>query len=354
MYKPFTFYDPALIGQAAETKYIWWSGSNVASGTNAFFKLDRETGLSITVNGLPRDWASTGGTSRYLVEDSNGNYFTTGAAAFDATGDNQNVVRKYNSAGTLLWSYALRNSSGQLVNGRIVSLVINPSNGEVIIGGQWIHNAASSPQTQGGVRRLTSAGAATGTVFVNITDPIVRRRTDGNIVIAGSGSGTTRLQVLSSTLGAVNSVNPGADPNSLDLYYTDSSVYVTGSFGSNVVFRRYNSSLGSNNLNITLASWFTTNVAVNQNDGGFVLVGTRLSNITTRYYNSSGTQQWTADHGNTLTSATIDEDGNVYTSGSNVSDVTTRKYSPSGTLLWSTGPGGTPAARALESRVLQL
>lgn len=52
--------------------------------------------------------------------------------------------------------------------------------------------------------------------------------------------------------------------------------------------------------------------------------------ITTRAYDWSGTELWTADHGNTVTAIALDDDGNVYTFGFRRSGITFRVYDPDG------------------------
>jgi hypothetical protein len=75
--------------------------------------------------------------------------------------------------------------------------------------------------------------------------------------------------------------------------------------------------------------------------GNLISVGEPNSSITTRKYNSSGTEQWTANHGTACYAVACDADGNVYTGGALDSSLTTRKYNSSGTLQWSVNHGAT-------------
>lgn len=66
---------------------------------------------------------------------------------------------------------------------------------------------------------------------------------------------------------------------------------------------------------------------------------------TIRKYNSSGTEQWSADHGvaGAIYGIDLDSDGNLYAGGNAVSSVTTRKYDSSGTEIitgWRKNNGG--------------
>lgn len=78
------------------------------------------------------------------------------------------------------------------------------------------------------------------------------------------------------------------------------------------------------------------------NDAGDVIVcGNRTSSITTRKYNSSGTELWTADHGDIVYCVAMDSSGNVYTGGIVSGGVSIRKYNSSGTQQWTANHGGT-------------
>jgi len=87
-------------------------------------------------------------------------------------------------------------------------------------------------------------------------------------------------------------------------------------------------------------------------DGNIYTGGVRISNITTRKYNSSGTVQWSKDHGDEVNGIAVDSSGNVYTGGnysSASSYYTTRKYNSSGTLQWSRNHGDTVLCIAVDS-----
>lgn len=85
-------------------------------------------------------------------------------------------------------------------------------------------------------------------------------------------------------------------------------------------------------------------------NGNIYTGGVRISNITTRKYNSSGTVQWSKDHGDQVNGIAVDSSGNVYTGGnysSASSYYTTRKYNSSGTLQWSAGDVYTNLVRGI-------
>lgn len=79
------------------------------------------------------------------------------------------------------------------------------------------------------------------------------------------------------------------------------------------------------------------------NDGNVITVGTVVSGVTTRKYNSSGTEittGWPVNHGGTVYGVAVDSSDNVYTVGENSSSRNLRKYNSNGTLEWS-GQHGT-------------
>ena len=75
-------------------------------------------------------------------------------------------------------------------------------------------------------------------------------------------------------------------------------------------------------------------IAVNDS-GDVVVVGASSGGKSILKFNSSGTEQWSADHGATTYCVALDASGNVYVGGAVSSSISIRKYNSSGTQQWT-------------------
>jgi len=115
------------------------------------------------------------------------------------------------------------------------------------------------------------------------------------------------------------------DSSGSSYFAGESSVFKKSSAGGSTWTRDYHSSTR------------IYGIAVDSSDNIYVC-GERTSSITTRKFNSSGTQQWTADHGGSCYCIALDSSNNVYTGGGVVSSVTTRKYDSDGNAITTGWP----------------
>lgn len=83
--------------------------------------------------------------------------------------------------------------------------------------------------------------------------------------------------------------------------------------------------------------------------GNVVVGGDVSSGVSIRKFAADGTFAWNADHGATVRGIAADAAGNVYICGSASGGYTTRKYNGSGSLQWSANHGDTAYGIAVDS-----
>lgn len=119
---------------------------------------------------------------------------------------------------------------------------------------------------------------------------------------------------------------------------TSGNYYTVGAIVGGVTTRKYDSAgteLWNNNHGATV-----NKVAVDSN-GDVYIVGSRgAANRVIRKYNSSGTQQWAHSPTNQLDGLHIGTDGNIYAVGSASNNVSVWVYNPAGSLVNSFYAGG--------------
>jgi len=138
---------------------------------------------------------------------------------------------------------------------------------------------------------------------------------------------------------AQKNIAPDTSNHSVFSIVIDSSgnIYTTGErnlfSGVNVTTRKFNSS-GTQQWQLDFGT-LSLDLAVD-GSGNVIVVGQDAGTYTTRKYNSSGTLQWSVDQNTLVLCCTTDSSGNVYTGGSNGS---IRKYNSAGTQQWSISHG---------------
>jgi streptogramin lyase len=114
-------------------------------------------------------------------------------------------------------------------------------------------------------------------------------------------------------------------------------VYTGGLAASSITTRQYDT---SGSLQWSVDHGGTVNDVDVDDNGNLYAVGALVSGVTLRKYDSTGTtQSLTLDHGGSLFGVDIDSSGNIYTVGALISSVTTRKYNSSGTEQWNVNHG---------------
>lgn len=94
----------------------------------------------------------------------------------------------------------------------------------------------------------------------------------------------------------------------------------------------------------------TTLYGIAVNDAGDVIVvGASSGGKSILKFNSSGTEQWSADHGATTYCVALDASGNVYVGGAVSSSVSIRKYNSSGTQQWTANHAATVRGICLDA-----
>ena len=252
-----------------------------------------------------------------MAVDSSGNVYVTGGISSQGAGNEDVLIAKYDTSGTLLWQRVLGGASSDYGLGIAVD-----SSGNVYVTGY----------TQ-------SQGAGSGDV----------------LIAKYNTSGTIQWQ---RTLGGAN----------IDYGYgiaVDSSgnVYVTGNTASqgagslDVLIAKYNTS-GTIQWQRVLggASSDVGNGIAVDSSGNVYIIGSTFSqgagngDVLIAKYNTSGTIQWqrtlggaSSDYGYGIA---VDSSGNVYVTGSTFSqgaggrDVLIAKYDTSGTIQWQRTLGG--------------
>jgi hypothetical protein len=131
-------------------------------------------------------------------------------------------------------------------------------------------------------------------------------------------------------------------------------VYVVTDLSSSTTARKFETDLTQ------ITTGWPTNHGANlagvavDSQGNVIVVGTRVSNITTRKYSPDGTLLWSVDHGGNVNAVAVDSNDNIITVGvrnSNIGGVnrTTRKYNSSGSLTWSIDQGTTCNGVAIDN-----
>jgi len=131
-------------------------------------------------------------------------------------------------------------------------------------------------------------------------------------------------------------------------------VYIVTDLTSSTTARKYDIDLTQ------ITTGWPTNHGANlfgvatDSQGNVIVVGVRISNITTRKYSPDGTLLWSVDHGGNVNAVAIDSTDNVITVGvrnANIGAVnrTTRKYDSSGNLIWSSDQGTTCNGVAIDN-----
>lgn len=114
---------------------------------------------------------------------------------------------------------------------------------------------------------------------------------------------------------------------------SDDDIYFAGAYTTYDVKKvsKLNSSIWTRNYHTTTIYALAVDAAKNIYLGGSRRLNVTYKNI--RKYNSSGVEQWSADHGTAgiIYGIGLDTDGNLYAGGNAVSSVTTRKYDSTGT-----------------------
>lgn len=154
----------------------------------------------------------------------------------------------------------------------------------------------------------------------------------GGVLTSGkqaSGTGTPTHRYYDTNGNLSWSANHGSE---LFGAHVDGSgnAFIAGNRVSSVTNRKYNSSGTPQTPSLDHGN--TSRAIITDASGNIYTAGSRTTgNLTTRKYNSSGTLQWSADHGAQCNGIAVDGDGNVYTVGVRTSDITTRKYASDGT-----------------------
>jgi uncharacterized delta-60 repeat protein len=261
-------------------------------------------------------WQRTlGGTSfdggNGIAIDSNDNVYITGYTNSQGAGNNDILIAKYNSSGTIQWQRTLGGANSDIGYGIAID-----SNDNVYITGY-----------------TTSQGA-------------------GNfdfIIVKYNSSGTIQWQ---RTLGGASSdIGYGIAIDSGDNVYVTGRTSSQGAGSDDIVIAKYNSAgtiqwqrtLGGANSDIGYG------IAIDSNDNVYITgytnsQGAGNNDILIAKYNSSGTIQWQRTLGGVNSDIglgiAIDSNDNVYVTGysfdpaNSVSGVLIVKYNSSGTIQW--------------------
>lgn len=261
--------------------------------------------------------ANHGNAATGVAMDNSGNVYTVGLLSSNLT------TRKYNNTGKLLWSV----NHGAKCNGVAVD-----SEGNVITGGNRTSNITTRKYDSDGTE-ITSGwpldhGATVWSVAVDSSDNVytagntsssvnVRKYNSGGTLQWNGLHGTETYSVC-----ADGTVAVCGKPNTLDSNRT-TRINRTGTSTW-----QYSYAQGDYRQAIAQARDTSGDLIAS-----YVVVGTRVSSVTTQLFvASSGTNTWTADHGQRVNAVCIDRnDGSVYTGGNSSSSVTTRKYAQDGT-----------------------
>lgn len=302
-------------------------------------------------------WTDQFGTSAVdlaqgVAVDASGNVFVAGYTQGTlpgqvSAGSQDAYVRKYNSAGTLVWT----SQFGSTVSDSADAIAIDPS-GNVIVAGQTLGTLpgqASAGAADAWVRKLTTAGATTWTRQFGTFDyeNALACATDasGNVFVAGQ------------TLGALGGTNAGV---------YDAYVRRFDANGNNPWTRQLGSIESDSPKGIdTDASGnvFIAGEATDALPGQTAISAAGSADSFVAKYDSTGTLLWTRQFGtNTqdqMTSITVDASGNSIAAGSISGvlsgqpsagggyDLFMRKYDPSGNEIWTRRFGSASSEFAL-------
>lgn len=274
-----TYTDAGVAGWAADhgdtvqcvaadaAKNVYTGGAVASSITTR--KYDNSGALQWSVNHGARVYG--------IAVDASGNVYTCGAASGGYT------TRKYNSAGTLQWS---------VDHGNTVTCIAVDSSGNVYTGGNVSGDGYTTRKynSSGSLQWSANHGSAVYGIAVNST----------TVITGGfyNSAPTVRYYALDGTPGFTGSWGG----NTVNAVFTNATgnVWIAGnSGGGSGDDRRYARALDSSGtvtLSINLNTVTGTCVTADA-DGNIYTGQIRASSITTRKYNSSGTLQWSKDHG---------------------------------------------------------
>lgn len=329
------FYDFAF-GVSADglgNVFITGSTSGVLDGANAG---DFDAYVSKYNAAGTRAWSRQFGTpdsdrSNSAAADGLGNVYisgyTTGAGGVNA-GDVDAFLRKYNSAGTLLWSRLLGTpqddeGAGLAVDGLgnvFVTGVTTGSLGAPHSGGDGTVNAFVSKYDSAGGLLWSRQSALPWGNGVSVDEL-------GNVYMAGT------------CFSIPNDPLSGTEDAYVNKYDT----------AGNLLWTRELDSLGDDSASAIAADGLGNIYIAGGTTGGFGGVNAGFNDAYVAKYSNAGTLLWTRQFGTTTDDSavgvTTDSLGNVYISGSTTgnlagasaggTDAFVRKYSPAGELLWT-------------------
>lgn len=246
-------------------------------------------------------WATNWGNRVYSVSGNGQAKYVTGGFAVPSSplGDS---IATYNQNGVLQITFGQAETIGQALSVDYEgSYIYTGSNDSAVR--KW--NDLGVEQWQSSCRDIVNGIKADGSGYVYTAD-------EAGYFTKWSPTGSLVFEV-----------NIGGFLRSVDL---DSSyIYVGGSTGASKL-----SSTGS-----VLWSVGTNIFSIKVDSSGNLYTGDFNGDL--KKYNSSGTLQWTQNHGAIIRGVGIDKDDNVYIVGNEISSISFRKYNSSGTLLWSRG-----------------
>ncbi len=292
------------------------------------------------------DWTPQFGTSgedraTSVSVDGSGNVYVAGYTEGTLPGQTSAggvdaFVRKYDSAGNLVWTSQFGTSAKDVAN----SVAVDGSGNVYVVGdtlGTFNGQTGTSPGISDAfVRKYDSAGNVLWTQQVGTTNGEAEH---GNgVTVDGSGN----VYVVGDTTGALSGqANVGANDAWVRKYDSDGSVLWTRQFGTGTGDGAASVSVdGSGNVYVAGTTW--GNLAGQGNAGG--------NDAFVRKYDSAGTALWTrlvgtanTDVGDTVL---VDGSGNAYLVGlvsaalpgqtsAGAQDGFVRKYDSAGSVLWT-------------------
>lgn len=276
------------------------SGLYVAGGSNLY---------QYALDGTP-NWTKSSAT--HCTADAAGNVYMTTSA-----GD----VTKYDIDGTEIWTRSYHSAA-------ITGIAVDSAENVTITHARLSNITHKQYDSAGGLNWSKDHGGTLNAVAVDEDDNVYV----GGVVVSSvslrsyTADGTVRwtasLRATAETVSVRNGrVCVGGARNAT--YSTTHRVFAT-SDGASLWD-------GDHGTTINGSCWDAA--------GNLYVCGIRLSSVTTRKYNSSGTLQWSRDYnGTTCRQVSVDTDGNAYI-GSNVSTYSLRKYNSAGSEQWAKNIG---------------
>ena len=214
-----------------------------------------------------------GATVNDVAADAAGNVYTGGNPSSSLT------TRKYNSAGTEQWS---------VNHGSTVYCIAVDDSGNVYTGG--IRTGLLT------TRKYDSSGSLQWSVDHGATVFCIAVDSAGNVYTGGNSTGSVTVRKYNSAGSLQWSANSGGPDEDIAVD-SAGNVYVCGG-ASSPYLRKYDSSGTeiTTGWAKTTGLYYPQALAVDSADSVYVGGGIS-SSITTRKYNSAGTEQWTANHG---------------------------------------------------------